>query len=238
MDKFTQQLEKGYRKYVASKLNSDGSPCNFMYVNETCEATQTLIPKYDLGIEIATDGLCPGYIFHLHGFPTKAVKLRRRGRGAIWQPLEDLSQEDVEGKKLLLFDNDVVTGRTLNRTVRELGKYSPEYMDLLLMHETTFLTVDAYKKWNKNYSVPAAEDTYAHLKPTDIRETPEGLEVNYYRDGESWPTTIKLDNDQILAFSTRKNVPKEIRKVMTIQRDFKDNSGQGLMNLERILKGK
>jgi hypothetical protein len=237
MEKFTQQLEEGYRKYVATKLNSNRSPCNFMYVNETCKAAQNLMPQYDLGIELATDGLCPGYIFHLHGFPTKAVKLGRKGRGAVWQPLEELSTEDIEGKKLLLFDNDVVTGRTLNRTVRELGKFSPEYMDLLLMHETTYLTVDSYKRWNKNHSVPAVEDSYS-FKPKDIRETPEGLEVDYFRDGESWPTTIQLNNDQLLALNTRRNVPREIRKVMTIQKDFKDDTGQGIINLERILRGK
>ena len=235
MAEFVADLEKGYREYVASKLGKDRQPCNFLYVNEACKAAQAIAGDYDLGIELATDGLAPGYVFHMHGFPTKAVKLGRRGRGAIWQPIDDINEEDIQGKRLLLFDNDVVTGRTLNRVVRELGKNLPKYMDLLLMHEITLLSVDAYKRWSKNYNIPALEDSY-DFEMVETRETPQGIEIDYVRDGEQWPRTIELDNDSLLALNTRRNVPKEIRKTMTLQNDFNDDA-RALLNLERIVRG-
>jgi len=234
MTELFDDLEERYRKYVASKLGKDRNPCSFLYVNKACKAAQTITEDYDLGIEIATDGLALGYIFSLHGFPTKAVRLSRRGRGAIWQPIDDISKEDINGKRLLLFDNDVVTGRTLRRTTRELGKSSPACMDLLLMHETTLLTVEGYKKWRKSYNIPAIKDSF-DFDPLEIRETPKGIEIDYVRDGERWQRTMKLDNRFMLALSTRRNVPKEIRKTMTLQKDFEDDE-EALINLERILR--
>ena len=78
MAEFVADLEKGYREYVTSKMGKDRQPCSFLYVNEACKAAQTISGDYDLGIELATDGLAPGYVFHMHGFPTKAVKLGRK----------------------------------------------------------------------------------------------------------------------------------------------------------------
>lgn len=235
MVEFIERLEKGYKEYVASKLGKDRKPCNFMYVNEACKAAQTISCDYDLGIELATDGLVPGYVFHLHGFPTKAVRLARRGTGAIWQPIDDFGEEDIRGKGLILFDNDVVTGRTLRRAMKELGRFSPKYVDLLLMHEMTYLSVGNYKKWRRNNNVPAVEDSYT-FTPLEIRETPNGIEVDYIRPDEDWTRTMELDDSRLLALRTRRNVPKEIRKTMTLQNDFKDD-GMALVNLEGILRG-
>lgn len=176
-----------FKKYVASKLNN--STALWMdYEEQACRAAQTLKTQYDLGIALATDGLWLGYVFHAHGVPTKAVKLRRMGGGATWQPIDNITPQEVEGKRILLFDNDVVTGRTIKRAVKELNRFSPEYIDLLLVYELTCLSIRAYHKWKEKWN----------------------LERGIY--------DLSQKNIWI---KTRDRVPQGIRKVRTLQDNFR-----------------
>jgi len=237
MERFKKIFKRNYIEYVTNKINNKNKLYfPFMYINEACNAVQSLMPKYDLGIEIAIDGLYLGYIFQLYGFPTKAVKVGRKGKGATWQPLDEINFKDIKNKKLLILDNDVVTGRTLNRTVRELSKFSPKYMDLLLIFEKTYLTVEDYKKWSKNYSLPNISEIFSSSEIKSVRESKEGLEIYYKVNGNT--ERIYLDNKSTLPVKTLKNVPKEIRKIMTLEKDFNNNSKKGIKNLEKILRGR
>lgn len=209
---------EGYESYVASKLGENATPGVYMYLTEGFRAAQSLESDYDLGIELATDGLYLGYLFHLHGLPIKTVKLQREQDMASWEPL-DLCKEDVYDKKIVIFDNDVVTGRTIDRAVFELEKFSPKYLDLLLMHETTLLDIDVWKDLNKKYDIPISE-TFPY-EPTRIRETQEGLEVDYVDEFGFTRTNKIKSGSQNVAVNTRNNVPDNIRKIMTLQEDFK-----------------
>ena len=53
MIKSTQDLQIGYREYVASKLGTNRELCPLMYVEEACKAAQEIVGDYDLGIELA-----------------------------------------------------------------------------------------------------------------------------------------------------------------------------------------
>lgn len=136
-NKFVSYLVEEFRRYVALKLGSNNRiPC-FYDVERACNAAQRLAVDYDLGIGLATSGLSLEFIFGLHGLPTKTIKLERRGRGAIWQPIDSLTDESIQDKRLILFDNDAITGRTLRRAVRELSRLAPRYIDLLLVYKST-----------------------------------------------------------------------------------------------------
>lgn len=225
------RLKQGLAKYVDSKVTG-ATPCPLSYVDESFAAAQILMPQYDLGIALAVDGLTPAYFFDLHGFPVKAVRTHRRGNGAIWSPIDSLSQEDIENKRVLLFDNDVVTGRTIRKAGNELHKFSPRYLDLLLMHEMTFVSARHYKSWRKNYNLPTPQEIYPHLNILDTRETLEGLEIDYipFDDiQQRWNIrTMKKQNEELfVGLNTKERVKlvmdsrKGFRKVMTLENDFK-----------------
>ncbi len=226
---------EGLVKYITSKAGEGASFSPPINVSEAHVAAQRLSGEYDLGIELANDGLTLGYIFHLHGFPTKAVKLGRKGRGAVWQPLEDLKERDIKDKRLLLMDIDVVTGRTLKRAVHELGKYSPQLMDLLLVHENTILNVKTYKNWRRIYNLPSPQEVWSHLDVVGYRETPVGLQLDFRQEG-NWIDTLEYGNSQIVSMNVRRNVPPQIRKTMTLSKDFKGLPGD-VSKLVGVLEG-
>jgi hypoxanthine phosphoribosyltransferase len=117
----------------------------------SCTAIENLKENYDLGLALATDGLYLGYISKVFNFPTLNVKLKRRGFGATWKPIDEISEDTVGNKRLLVYDNDSVSGRTLKRASRELMKFHPKTMDLLLIHKHTPTSRDCTKNVPSNF---------------------------------------------------------------------------------------
>lgn len=144
---------EGYIAYFASRMGNSRPPSPTFALDEATVAARALHGQYDLGIELAADGLATGYIFNCYGLPTKAVQLTRKGRGATWRPLDVIVDQDIRDKRLLLFEWDVVTGTTLKRTVRELERYSPKHMDLLLTCGKSFASFESFEKINKTFHI-------------------------------------------------------------------------------------
>jgi len=232
-------LNNGYQKYVAAKLGlpqSDDCLSGILKFGEAAAAAQILANEYDLGIELARDGLLLGYIFNLHGLPTKAVKLGRRGRGATWRPLEDIMPEDLKNKKLIVFDNDAVTGRTLRRTVKELSKFAPAYMDLFLVMNYTPVSPKKYEDWRKRGYLPSALELFKKDLPNldiiDCQFAGDVYRITYCeKNGYGCKRVSERD---LIGLDTRTNVPPGFRKIMTLD-DFEKSYGS-LLKLEEILK--
>lgn len=91
-----------------------------------------LAKEYDLGVGVARSGLFPAYIFNLFGLETVIADSHRRGKGATFRWTDQISQEEIEGKRIAVFDKDVVSGRTSQRVCQEIKKFSPEKIDLIL----------------------------------------------------------------------------------------------------------
>lgn len=154
---------ENYRKYLSLKLpeepieviNEVSKTHNSFYGNHYLsyakEAAKVLRSEYDLGIGLAKDGLWLQFVFDHYGMPTKAVRLNRKGKGAIWKPIDNITREDVNNKKIILFDNDAITGRTLKRAVKELENYYPEFIDLMLIHKHTPISLSKYKEKYEKY---------------------------------------------------------------------------------------
>ena len=81
--------------------------------------------KYDVGVAIAKGGLFASFMLHLAGLPIMMGKVKRTGRGATWVEKESFQGENLKNKRILLLENDVVTGRTLRRAEKEIERYSP-----------------------------------------------------------------------------------------------------------------
>lgn len=145
-------LVTGYERYVSSKVGDKAAQgadgfTRFGYLQNACNAARKLAKQYDCGITLARGGLWLGYIFELlEGFDVYTVTMKRQGFGALWMPTEKFS---LKGKRVIVFDNDVVTGRTLRKAVRELKKMGPATIDLLLVYGHTELSPLNYDKWKR-----------------------------------------------------------------------------------------
>ena len=154
-----------------------------------------------------------------------SVNVGRKGRGASWKPIDDIKENDLREKRILVFEDDVLLGRTMKRTVRELNKYSPEFTDLLMIWEHTIMSVKDYKKWRKDYDLPSPQEMWHNLVIVEENETPEGLEIKYMRsdDLEYYGREFTKKNNDWVSITTRRNAPEEVRKIMTLASDFNNN---------------
>ena len=155
MEDLSEKIQEEFEKYVISKVGKPKVISTPSLVN-SFDAISHLAPKYDKGIGIATDGLWLSFLAELYGLPVSVIKMGRKGKGAKWDPVDELREEELKGKKLIVFDNDVVTGRTLNRLSRELKEYEPSCLDLLLHFDYTIVSPKDYFKWKK-YFKPECE---------------------------------------------------------------------------------
>lgn len=153
IDELNQRLDSEYDKHIISLTGKrDDNPSFGAYSNwhldfwngmddtifsRACTAIEQIKQNYDLGVALATDGLYLGFIGQYLGFPILNAKLSRRGKSASWRPIDDFSREKIQDKNVVLLDNDCVTGRTLTRAAKEVSRFQPKTMDLLLIHETT-----------------------------------------------------------------------------------------------------
>jgi hypothetical protein len=90
----------------------------------------TLAKHYDCGIAIAKKGLPGGFFMQLFGMPVHIAESHVEGRDTESQStsfnwITTPKAADFTGKRVLLIDNDIVTGLTLQRVGAELQKFSP-----------------------------------------------------------------------------------------------------------------
>jgi len=119
------------------------------YLQGGLNAASLLAPKYDLGVGIAKGGLWLSYLFSLYGLQIANVDMKRILNGATYKPLKPFGEGQIKDKKIILFDNDVVTGRTLRRIVKELYGFKPQKIDLLLLMYYTTVNITNYGKIKK-----------------------------------------------------------------------------------------
>ena len=90
-------------------------------------AIWNLVKEYDIAVPIARGGLNQGAIAHLWGMPTRILDIAAHGlKRARGKWVSSVSAEDFEGKRVLLFDKDAVTGASARKAVDMLKKYHPE----------------------------------------------------------------------------------------------------------------
>ncbi len=242
---YLNELKTEYENYVLRKLGPEAfkkTPNFYKFKSidgkfmfeEACRAAQNVSKNYDLGISLAVDGLWLGYILEKSGFPVKAVKLKRKGNGATWKELDKLDRSEIENKKLILLDNDSITGRTIKRAANEIHKYNPEFIDLLLVFEQTPITVKTYKSF-KEYNFKTIEEIFLKLNIKEIEEVKEGIIIRYLDKYNKEEIIFKENEEFLFLLNTRTNITKEIRKIFTLEKDFQ-NYNEFSSNLEIMLK--
>ncbi|MBU0457253.1 MAG: phosphoribosyltransferase [Nanoarchaeota archaeon] len=95
-------------------------------------AASRLCDDYDISTPLTSGGIYTGLIFNLFGLPLVLARAKRRGKGAQFEWLEN--PDVLEGKKVLVMDDSVVTGRTLRRVEKEVQKYNPGQVDVFFTY--------------------------------------------------------------------------------------------------------
>ncbi len=97
----------------------------------------SLREQYDLCVAIAAKGLRAGYFFELFGMPLiiADTHLRRRGQERSYTEhrwLGEIEPAWIRDKRIIVVDNDIVTGRTLKRVAKELSRFDPKSLAVAL----------------------------------------------------------------------------------------------------------
>lgn len=151
-------FERKFREYTASRLGEKlkHETPNFNryngYLERACHAAETLRKDYDLGIGIARKGLWLSYVFSLYGLQTHDILIVRtdiKNRFSI--PLTPLFKKDVLNKKIIVFDNDLVTGNTIERVAQGMHDAGARQTDLLLVYGNTRLTPNYFNEISHSF---------------------------------------------------------------------------------------
>jgi len=213
---------------VSKKKADDTAFSRFQHYSEACGVASNLHKNYDVGVALATDGLWLGYIARAFDFPVIDVKLGRKGNGATWQPIDDIAEEDLNDKRVIVFDNDALTGRTLRRAGREIQLYNPEVMDLLLVYEKTPITSRMYMNGNVPKGLPSPIEIYQRIWQEndsdnfvqDWQAVADGVQIDYLKYGMYSESFTLRPEDWITMLNTRTNVPSSFGKIKTLEKDF------------------
>ncbi|HLC66081.1 MAG TPA: phosphoribosyltransferase [Candidatus Nanoarchaeia archaeon] len=94
-----------------------------------------LADRYDIGVGIARAGLFTTYLFQQLGLPTVVADCHRSGQKGTkfrWRGLRP-NADTFSGKRVLVLDDDVRSGRTSVRVHGEIHKHGPAYVDIALV---------------------------------------------------------------------------------------------------------
>jgi len=111
-----------------------------------CRAAKQLHGEYDFAIGIAKKGLWSSFVFSKLGIPTRDAVVVRDGNWRRMFPMDEITTDAVEGKKILLLDNDAVTGRTISTVLDELNGVGARQVDVLLIHRYAHLESSFFKQ--------------------------------------------------------------------------------------------
>ncbi len=135
---FRNELHAPLVKYVEDFLERNGTPVRTGILTDGVDLTaiRNLQSSYDVAVPIARGGLNQGAIADLWGMPTRSLDIaghnRKVARGKWVQPVGD---EDFKNKRVLLFDKDAVSGATIQKAVKMLGKYAPSEIGVYFAHK-------------------------------------------------------------------------------------------------------
>lgn len=107
-------------------------------IHEAANIAYNLAENYDLGIGNAKGGLFLAYAFENFGLKTKIVETHRKGKGATFKWVDDVVREDIENKKILVMDKDIISGRSCNKVLKEVQKFNPRQVDIAFYHGNTY----------------------------------------------------------------------------------------------------
>ncbi len=180
-----------YRKFCLAHNFKEGSGYPRSFISYLFKTVSSIREKYDLGIGLAQGGLYAAFFFELAGLPIMTVEMKRKGTGATWQPQPDFDGQKIKGKRVLVLENDIDTGRTLRRACREINCYHSESISVCFMEGNELCRIE---------NLPPSITEHYHLTKPWKEDT-----IKIYRH-----VTRQLAerfNDEYQIFSQRTDLP-------------------------------
>lgn len=143
------------------------------YFERASKRTEELRDEYDLGFAITSHGLWLGYLFERAGLPMYIAHVKRKGNGAQVKLDDKLTEKDLEGRRIILLDDAIETGRTLRAVTNQIRGNNPEVIDALVYHSFQEVSPERYGKIQhygipEGLRVPHREGMYLLAKDFDI----------------------------------------------------------------------
>lgn len=170
-------IHKSFFEFINKFLQENETPVATGGVNEWEDlvAIRNLAQEYDIAVPIARGGLYQGAIAHLWGMPTRTIDVAAHKckvpRSKWVNPIEP---SDFDGKHVLLFDKDAVSGATVRTVVKKLTRYRIASLGIYFTHPVSSMLTrvdglpSGIKVYDKKKSAPLhnAGDAYieAHEK--------------------------------------------------------------------------
>ena len=130
------RMDKESRKWASKKGFPRYKP---LFLCKSVALVDATVDNYDLAIGIAKAGLMPAYIAELFGARSRVVESHsdhiKPDKKATFRWIDKLYPSDIKGKNIIVYDKDVVTGRSSGRVLEALLDHNPARVDLGLIHD-------------------------------------------------------------------------------------------------------
>lgn len=161
-----ERIEHEYGKFLKERALQNGG-AGYAGVPRLLAAISKAVPEYDAGVALTRGGVFGGYLAQRMGLQVIFAQTKRKGKGATFEWLDDPAP--LRGAKVLVFDDDVVKGRTLRRAAREITAAGAQGLDLLLVNECAKVLVSDLANVPASYgtiiaSAPEKIDLYALIQ--------------------------------------------------------------------------
>lgn len=109
----------------------------------------------DMGVVVGPEGYAYAPLFELHGLPLRHIHIDEYCTTEDRPYTELDSVKDIEGKRIILIEDDVVSGRTLEKAIQKLSPHNPrEYQVYLGIREAKQQLGNVPKIVTKTYATP------------------------------------------------------------------------------------
>lgn len=130
-------LDRPVYEHIRKFLDENKTPVATGVVNKGIDliAIRNLAKKYDVAVPIARGGLNQGAIANLWGMPTRIVDIAAHNRKVPkgkW--VSPFVPEDFNGKRVLLFDKDAVSGASVQKAVSMLKRFQTDGIGAYFAH--------------------------------------------------------------------------------------------------------
>ncbi len=104
-------------------------------VSQTAAAISSLSPSYDVCVALARGGLFAGTVAELLGHKVITLQVAAHDQKNPWSRfIGEVHPEDIRGKRVLLLEDDTVSGASIKEAVKALKPFGPVSMGVFFNH--------------------------------------------------------------------------------------------------------